>query len=61
MKKPTDEDLSLHPSEQRPLAGDPATATSQRKALRWLPPGERRRETVKYLCFGYYDKGIFDR
>ncbi len=37
MKHPTDEDLSLHPSEQRPLAGDPefrgVPATSRRNAL----------------------------
>jgi hypothetical protein len=26
----------------------------------WLPPGRKRRRTVKYLCFGYYDKGKFD-
>ncbi len=24
------------------------------------PPGRKRRRTVKYLCFGYYDKGKFD-
>jgi hypothetical protein len=27
---------------------------------RWLPPGRKRRRTVKYLCFGYYDKDKFD-
>jgi hypothetical protein len=47
MKHPTDGDLS---------AG--GTATSQRVA--WLQPGRKRRRTVKYLCFGYYNKAEFD-
>jgi hypothetical protein len=25
-----------------------------------LPPGRKRRITVKYICLGYYDKGKFD-
>jgi hypothetical protein len=30
------------------------------KLHRWLPTGRNRRRTVKYLCFGYYDKSKFD-
>jgi hypothetical protein len=25
-----------------------------------LPPGKKRRRTVKYICLGYYDKSKFD-
>jgi hypothetical protein len=49
MKHPTDEDLSAG-AQQRASA----------KLRRWLPPGRKRRRTVKYICFGYYDKRKFD-
>ena len=31
-----------------------------RQLCYWLPHGRKRRRTVKYLCFGYYDKSKFD-
>jgi len=40
---PSDEDLLLHPSEQRPLAGDPESAGNPVRSIRGyfhrLPPG----------------------
>src|ERR1039458_4740622 len=39
-RHPTDEDLSLHPSEQQSLAGDPESmGTPDRGYYRPLPPG----------------------
>jgi hypothetical protein len=49
MNHPTDEDLAAR-------APQPASA----KLRRLSPNRKEERRTMKYLCFGYYDKGKFD-
>jgi hypothetical protein len=53
MKHPTD-----HPEGSRLSAGAPQRVSA--KLRRWLPPGRKRRRTMKYICLGYIEPGTFE-